>query len=128
MANSTYWSRVNAGLCWNCGVVAPVAGERACAECKKLSQAKQKRLRDPKVINAKLLALYGSRCVCCGESNPLFLTLDHKHNDGHKEKDKGTVRRTAARIKRDDLQMMCFNCNCGKNRNSGVCPHNTTGA
>lgn len=23
----------------------------------------------------------------------------------------------------DELQLLCFNCNCGRQRNGGVCPH-----
>jgi len=69
-------------------------------------------------------------CSCCGESNPRFLTLDHKNNDGNvkrKEANLGSGWQTYAWIKRndypDDLQVLCMNCNFGKAQNGGVCPH-----
>lgn len=73
-------------------------------------------------------AEYGDRCVCCGESNPLFLTLDHVENDGHKVRVQQGV---SSRLYRwaiqngfpDSLQLLCYNCNMGKARNGGVCPH-----
>lgn len=72
-------------------------------------------------------------CVCCGETNRKFLTIDHINNDGKKHR---------AEIKIDGgykyyrwlyrnnfpqgVQVMCFNCNFGKNVNQGVCPHKAT--
>jgi hypothetical protein len=29
-----------------------------------------------------VLAAYGGKCVCCGEAEEAFLTLDHVNNDG----------------------------------------------
>lgn len=77
---------------------------------------------------------YGTSCVCCGESEPLFLTLDHINNDGASQrkvaKHSGGLNwytKLASLIRKgsapNDLQTLCFNCNCGKERNGGVCPH-----
>jgi len=33
-------------------------------------------------IKDKVLAHYGARCACCGETERVFLTLDHVNNDG----------------------------------------------
>jgi hypothetical protein len=69
---------------------------------------------------------YGGKCACCGETNPKFLTIDHIHNDGHKE---GRVRGNyPLKLKRlgypkDRHQILCFNCNCGRAYNRGLCPH-----
>src|SRR5271169_6452155 len=38
-------------------------------------RAKSKRFRDK--IRDLTLAAYGGACVCCGENEPVFLTLDH---------------------------------------------------
>ena len=78
---------------------------------------------------------YGNKCVCCGEKNPLFLTLDHINNDGGEQKRKlgsqgkgvnfyGWARKVGYP---EDLQLLCFNCNCGKGRNKGICPHKGIG-
>lgn len=79
---------------------------------------------------------YGGKCVCCGESNYMFLTIDHINNDGYKGRlrpEPGSIRKR--RIAGDwykyiidsnfpgDLQLLCYNCNGGKQRNFGTCPH-----
>lgn len=74
---------------------------------------------------------YGNKCNCCGETNPLFLTIDHVNNDGFKDKTAKGNRRTGIWyvdkiIKAnfpDSFQLLCYNCNYGKNRNKGICPH-----
>lgn len=71
---------------------------------------------------------YGNRCSCCGEDNPLFLTLDHVNNDGHKVRKvhgmSGALYRWVIRNGFPDvLQLLCYNCNMGKARNKGICPH-----
>ena len=76
---------------------------------------------------------YGKKCSCCGENEQLFLTIDHINNDGAKLRRSfprsGTsfylwlarqIRKKSAPI---DLQTLCYNCNCGKQRNKGICPH-----
>lgn len=72
---------------------------------------------------------YGGKCKCCGEDNPLFLTLDHVANDGAStRKSQGSAGANMYRwvIKNSfppNLQLYCMNCNFGKARNGGVCPH-----
>lgn len=68
--------------------------------------------------------------MCCGEKNIAFLTLDHVNNDGWKLRRKTGFRGGYTTYKRiieagfpPNLQILCFNCNGGKNRNKGVCPH-----
>lgn len=85
----------------------------------------------------KAIEAYGYSCVCCGETTPEFLTLDHVNNDGHwdAKKRRGEKIRSGpdfyARLRRQGfpknlgLQLLCFNCNCGKRMNDGVCPHKT---
>jgi hypothetical protein len=70
--------------------------------------------------------------VCCGETEPLFLTLDHingggnKHRREIKESGKGSGS-FYEWLKRNGyppgFQVLCQNCNVGKWRNGGVCPH-----
>lgn len=80
-----------------------------------------------------ILEHYGKQCNCCGESNRRFLTIDHINNDGAQERRKlfgstgGTSYRTDLFIIKnnypDTYQILCYNCNCGKERNNGICPH-----
>lgn len=82
-------------------------------------------------LREELFHGYGTRCQCCGESNPVFLTLDHIHNDGYVER---KIRHThkiwraviAAGFPKD-YRLLCYNCNCGRSRsryeNTGICPH-----
>lgn len=71
----------------------------------------------------------GSQCACCGETNSLFLTLDHVQNDGYKEPPQTHMRWLNAKRSNWDstrYQLLCFNCNCGRARNGGICPHLVT--
>lgn len=75
-----------------------------------------------------ILAYGGYRCACCGEEEPLFLTLDHVNNDGSKQRRRfGSGSRFYLRLRRNGYppgcQVLCYNCNCGRHRNGGVCPH-----
>lgn len=78
---------------------------------------------------------YGKKCNCCGETNLLFLTIDHIENDGYKEKTKSGNRRSGTPMYTlivkngfpESYQILCMNCNLGKARNGGVCPHKSYG-
>jgi hypothetical protein len=90
-------------------------------------------------LKAQVFDHYGRVCACCGETEPLFLTLGHTKGDGaaHRNAVNGGKRggrraggMTAAVyndiIKRgfpNDLRIECYNCNCGAFRNGNVCPH-----
>lgn len=76
-------------------------------------------------------------CACCGETERLFLHLDHINNDGntfrkmvakkHYEKGGGggsaTYRWLRSHGFPQGYQVLCANCNMGKQMNNGVCPH-----
>lgn len=74
---------------------------------------------------------YGNKCVCCGETEPKFLTMDHINNDGYKHRKKtGCTASTNMYklIKRENFptsyQILCWNCNCGRARTpTKECPH-----
>lgn len=73
---------------------------------------------------------YGRQCACCGESEPLFLSVDHVNNDGHLQRrspGKTSHNNIYGWLVRngfpDGFQILCSNCNHGKHRNGGVCPH-----
>lgn len=74
---------------------------------------------------------YGNVCACCGESEPMFLSIDHKNNDGYAMRKYSGHPRTGAQFYRwlidndfpDGFQLLCMNCNWGKAMNGGICPH-----
>ncbi len=85
-------------------------------------------------IRAAVFAAYGGHvCVCCGETEPLFLTIDHVDNDGAEMRRNGTHSRGGTAfyqwLKKSGFppgfQVLCMNCNLGKHRNGGVCPHHS---
>lgn len=71
---------------------------------------------------------YGGRCACCGESELVFLAIDHIDNDGAEHRRESGMGKgpRAYRWLRDreypsGFQVLCHNCNYAKSR--GVCPH-----
>lgn len=73
---------------------------------------------------------YGNKCACCGETNSKFFTIDHVNNDGHIQRKTGRYT-SGSQFYRDIIrenfppiyQVLCFNCNMGRARNEGICPH-----
>ena len=71
----------------------------------------------------------GYKCNCCGETEPLFLTIDHVNNDGNKHRKKfqstgdGLYKWLKQNGYPEGFQVLCMNCNHGKRRNGGICPH-----
>ena len=66
-------------------------------------------------------------CVCCGENEIGFLSLDHIHNNGnlHRKKTRDIIGWAIRNDYPPILQVLCMNCNHGKYRNGGICPHLT---
>ncbi len=70
------------------------------------------------------------KCSCCGETEYFFLTFDHIKGGGSKHRKDTTgvgSKNLCAWLKRNNFpegfRVLCFNCNCGRHRNGGVCPH-----
>jgi len=80
-------------------------------------------------LRREMVAAYGGRCACCGEAEFIFLDLDHVNNDGNADRaQRGNGQRLLVWLKangwpRNGYQLLCCNCNQGKARNGGVCPH-----
>ena len=75
---------------------------------------------------------FGNKCACCGETEPLFLSIDHVKNDGNIDRNTNGRRVCGGMLYRriinegfpkDKYQLLCMNCNFGKSKNYGVCPH-----
>ena len=68
-------------------------------------------------------------CACCGEDGIDFLTLDHIENDGAVKRKNGEplgsglYRYLIKNNYPSGFQVLCWNCNCGKRINKGICPH-----
>ena len=87
-------------------------------------------------LKARVYAAYGGyRCACCGETQPKFLSIDHVNNDGYQRRKNrghgagaGIYLYLWRQFKKneswpDDFQVLCMNCQHGKARNGGICPH-----
>lgn len=71
---------------------------------------------------------YGNKCSCCGESEPKFLSLDHVNGGGTQERKTkgGPVAPYRIAIQENfpaTYRLLCYNCNQGRERNGGICPH-----
>lgn len=89
-------------------------------------QSLRYQIRRAEIIKQKVLAFYGAFCACCLETNEKFLTVDHMNNDGAKQRreNPGSSYMNAYKAHFPlDLQILCYNCNCGKYVNHDICPH-----
>lgn len=125
-----YQERLGNGQCAVCGrVMEPhrLGIAVSCQVCLDYQKSRYARIRQ-RVVDG-----YGGKCYCCGETEPCFLTLDHVNNDGaeHRRKHKAVGMRLYQYLIRNkfppEFQLLCFNCNCGRQINNGVCPHGRKG-
>lgn len=71
------------------------------------------------------------RCVCpgCKETNPDFLTIDHMDGGGNQHRK--ALKKNGVNFYKwlksqgwpPGYQVLCQNCNSGRARNGGICPH-----
>lgn len=134
--------RFEEGLCVSCGKYPFKKDRKSCESClekerlaRKSQPSNNKENTKRRNMRRKVDAInkLGGVCACCGESEIWFLTIDHINNDGAKErKDKfGGQNKIAGQYykvllgneNRNDLQVLCANCNFGKYANGGICPH-----
>ena len=78
-------------------------------------------------LRLEIVAAYGGKCECCGETEPRFLTIDHVAGDGGGQNrlargNKLYRQLKAAGFPKAGLRLLCFNCNCSKGQ-FGTCPH-----
>lgn len=119
--------------CKACGVTFKPSMElrRYCSEECREAAHKTQRAEARKAQRAEALAEYsgpaGPACACCGETNETFLALDHVVGGGaaHRRETGGGGFYTW--LKKNDypqgFQILCHNCNLGRQLNGGVCPH-----
>jgi hypothetical protein len=91
------------------------------------ARSKAWRNREFTRLKAEVYLVYGPWCNCCGEKEPLFLSLDHVDNNGNTERKVFNSLQLLKKIVREGFpktyQILCMNCNHGKHRNGGTCPH-----
>lgn len=126
------------GLCHRCGKCPPLEGRKSCTVCLeryKLPTVKQKKNEKNQRLKDQVYAQYGGYvCACCGETEPLMLNLDHINNDGNRHRK--LLRNRNCQVSSWTMynwivqnnfppifQVLCYNCNIGKYRNNGLCPH-----
>jgi len=81
--------------------------------------------------NDVFTAYGGYTCRCCGENEPMFLSIDHVQNNGAEERKSGLYAGSGHGFYRwlrksgfpPGYQVLCMNCQVGKHKNGGVCPH-----
>lgn len=156
--------RVETKICTRCNQEKPIkkfyvhrAGKRpglyssACKDCESermkvyYSENKGKKKvwfseRYKRLKDAVFNAYGGYQCACCGETEPLFLTIDHIEGDGsrhrmemtpegqdYRDYRSATGYKTYRWLERNNFpagfQVLCSNCNHGRHRNGGICPH-----
>lgn len=81
-------------------------------------------------IKRMIFKHYGEVCVCCGEDNLAFLSIDHIDSNGgaHRKaigKSSGIGFYTWLKLNNfpDGFQTLCFNCNIARHHSGGICPH-----
>src|SRR5215475_10012338 len=128
-------TRDDRGVCRICGKNPQGDGFKTCASCSQReyhyqSDHPENRRIYYKKTRADVLTAYGGRCACCGETESMFLCIDHVDNDGAAHRramnnNGGTSMYTwlKARGYPEGFRVLCHNCNIGRHINGGRCPH-----
>jgi hypothetical protein len=120
------------GQCVHCGKTLP-EGFKAdtCYWCHKLGKLANNEGGWRYKIFREVLDHMGYLCMCCGETRWPFLTVDHRLGGGneHRKEARKTSNEWLKEVVKDNYdpekyQILCLNCNLGRERNGGVCPHN----
>lgn len=128
------------GVCPTCGTNPRVPNDPYCRSCKnargrayrralkdrpEAMAEKQRRDREARrAIYDRALAACGDQCVCCGEKEKAFLTIEHTEGGGTKLRGNNPYAeyRRIIRTNGKGCTVLCANCNMAKERPGG-CPH-----
>lgn len=127
-------SRRSKGLCGKCGKVF-TDDEYYCNDCKsKHSEQGRKdyhsnglkiRSRNTshrRATKEEVISKYGGACICCGETQQEFLQMDHVNGLRSSKRPDHIYPLIKAQKFPTDFQILCANCNIGKESNIGICP------
>lgn len=131
-------------ICLTCGLeqninkfATPHPRSKRCDDCTvKAGRSKYLKSRDHNLgrwrnryrdQRAEVISRLGGKCTCCGEDIEAFLTVDHIDPIGST----GRVQLGQQNIYSwlvynnfpDGFRLLCSNCNHGRHRNGGICPH-----
>lgn len=112
-----------------CGICNAPVCERSKVHCERHRvQSLEKSKRSYSILRATVLAHYGQRCSCCGETTAEFLTVEHLNGGGGKHRKEvgggaGVYRWIIRHGFPASITVLCWNCNCAKR--FGICPHET---
>ena len=88
-----------------------------CSQCKA-----ERAVEERRALRKAVLGLLGGACACCGESEYVFLDIDHVNEDGAEERRRTKVATwRLALVEPHRFQVLCRNCNWAKFQ--GGCPH-----
>lgn len=135
-------SRAALLICFRCGKNPVKDGYKTCEVCSKKAYEYRKahpEYRDrqrQKYMSVKddVFNAYGGYiCTCCGETEPLFMCIDHINGGGEIHRTSIGVgsrgRNMYVWLKKNGFpsgfQVLCQNCNIGKHLNGGICPHHS---
>ena len=136
------------GMCCKCGINTTMDNKKTCETClgkhkewwKKSGYRERQRLlaiQKRKERKIRVINKYGGKCICCEESEIVFLCLDHKNGGGNEHrrqmnKQKGRCGSSSTQFYKwveknnypDILQVLCYNCNAAKEiSDDRICPH-----
>lgn len=78
-----------------------------------------------KKLRETFISMYGGKCECCGETESVFLTIDHINGQiGRKKKETGETayRKAIKNYNPKEFRVLCMNCNSAV-RFGRTCPH-----
>lgn len=117
-------ARIDGGKCCVCGKN-ELFTKRHCTDCYEKHKQSAKKQYD-ELKDEVYVAYGGYRCVCCGETEAVFLSIDHIDQNGETHR-KEIGSRIYRWLKTNNFpygfQVLCMNCQWGRMRCNGVCPH-----
>lgn len=81
-----------------------------------------------KILMTEFVRVRGGKCVCCGEKELDFLTIEHIKNKGYEliyDKKYALLKKLKNLNWPEGYTVLCWNCNCAT-RYGKVCPHFTS--
>lgn len=110
--------RLSQGKCPLCGGV--TGGKVTCSGCRiKNKRTYQKRYA---TLRGLIFDHYGRCCDCCGESEPVFLAIDHMPGASREGDQRNLTEWIVKNGFPEGFRILCHNCNMAI-RFKRICPH-----